>query len=67
VAQSSVIVALSPEQLGELGAQIKQPNDADKLRADHGLTRFPLPLPCGGGENPADAKPYACAYKAASW
>ena len=58
----------SPEQLGELGAQIKkQPNDADKLLADHGLTEETFAAAVRKvSENPADAKRYASAYKSAS-
>ena len=69
VAQSSSpSSSLSPEQLGELGAQIKkQPNDADKLLADHGLTEESFAAAVRKvSENPADAKRYASAYKSAS-
>jgi hypothetical protein len=70
VAQSSLpsSTSLSPEQLGELGAQIKkQPNDADKLLADHGLTEESFAAAVRKvSENPADAKRYASAYKSAS-
>jgi hypothetical protein len=70
VAQSSSpsSTSLSPEQLGELGAQIKkQPNDADKLLADHGLTEETFAAAVRKvSENPADAKRYATAYKSAS-
>ena len=35
---ASAPTSLTPEQLGTLGAQIKkQPNEADKILADHGL------------------------------
>jgi hypothetical protein len=68
VASSSSSTSLSPEQLGELGAQIKkQPNDADKLLADHGLTEESFAAAVRKvSENPADAKRYASAYKSAS-
>ena len=68
-AQSSAPAAsLSPEQLGTLGAQIKkQPNDADKILADHGLNEQQFAAAVRKvSENPADAKRYATAYKSAS-
>jgi hypothetical protein len=68
-AQSSAAPAsLSPEQLGTLGAQIKkQPNDADKILADHGLNEQQFAAAVRKvSENPADAKRYASAYKSAS-
>lgn len=68
-AQSSTPAAsLSPEQLGTLGAQIKkQPNDADKILADHGLNEQQFAAAVRKvSENPADAKRYATAYKSAS-
>jgi hypothetical protein len=68
-AQSSAPAAsLSPEQLGTLGAQIKkQPNDADKILADHGLNEQQFAAAVRKvSENPADAKRYAAAYKSAS-
>jgi hypothetical protein len=68
-AQSSAPAAsLSPEQLGALGAQIKkQPNDADKILADHGLNEQQFAAAIRKvSENPADAKRYATAYKSAS-
>ena len=60
--------SLTPEQLGTLGAQIKkQPNDADKLLADHGLNQQQFAAAIRKvSENPADAKRYAAAYKSAS-
>ena len=68
VAQSSSSSTLSPEQLGQLGAQIKkQPNDADKLLAAQGLTEESFAAAVRKvSENPADAKRYASAYKSAS-
>lgn len=68
-AQSSApATSLSPEQLGTLGAQIKkQPNDADKILADHGLNEQQFAAAVRKvSENPADAKRYATAYKSAS-
>ena len=68
-AQSSApATSLSPEQLGALGAQIKkQPNDAEKILADHGLNEQQFAAAIRKvSENPADAKRYASAYKNAS-
>lgn len=67
VAQSSSST-LSPEELGTLGAQIKkQPNDADKLLAEHGLNGQSFAAAVRKvSENPADAKRYTAAYKSAS-
>jgi hypothetical protein len=68
-AQSSApATSLSPEQLGILGAQIKkQPNDAEKILADHGLNEQQFAAAIRKvSENPADAKRYAAAYKSAS-
>ena len=60
--------SLSPEDLGTLGAQIKkQPNDAEKILADHGLNEQQFAAAIRKvSENPADAKRYAAAYKSAS-
>jgi hypothetical protein len=60
--------SLSPEQLGSLGAQIKkQPNDADKLLAEHGLNEQSFAAAVRKvSESPADAKRYTAAYKSAS-
>jgi hypothetical protein len=60
--------SLSPEQLGALGAQIKkQPNDADKLLAEHGLNEQSFAAAVRKvSESPADAKRYAATYKSAS-
>lgn len=60
--------SLTPEQLGELGAQIKKtPNDADKILADHGLNEQSFAAAVRKvSENPADAKRYAAAYKSAT-
>ncbi|MGH9419672.1 MAG: hypothetical protein ACRD3J_06850, partial [Thermoanaerobaculia bacterium] len=59
---------LTPEQLGELGAQIKKtPNDADKILADRGLNEQSFAAAVRKvSENPADAKRYATAYKSAT-
>jgi hypothetical protein len=60
--------ALSPEDLGTLGAQIKkQPNDADKLLAEKGLNAQSFATAIRKvSEDPAAAKRYAAAYKSAS-
>lgn len=60
--------SLTPEQLGELGAQIKKtPNDADKILADHGLNEQSFAAAVRKvSESPADAKRYAAAYKSAT-
>jgi len=60
--------SMTPEQLGDLGAQIKKsPNDADKLLAQHGLNEQSFAAAVRKvSENPADAKRYASAYKTAS-
>ena len=60
--------ALSPEDLGTLGAQIKkQPNDADKLLADKGLNEQSFAAAIRKvSENPDAAKRYTAAYKKAS-
>ncbi|HEV7626947.1 MAG TPA: hypothetical protein VGO89_10635 [Streptomyces sp.] len=60
--------SLSPEQLGTLGAQIKkQPNDADALLAQHGLTAQSFAAAIRKvSENPADSKRYTTAYRTAS-
>lgn len=60
--------SMTPEQLGDLGAQIKKsPNDADKLLAQHGLNEQSFVAAVRKvSENPADAKRYATAYKSAS-
>jgi len=64
----SSTTSLSPEQLGALGAQIrKQPNDADKLLAEKGLTEESFAAAIRKvSENPADAKRYSAAYRSAS-
>jgi hypothetical protein len=61
-------LSMTPEQLGDLGAQIKKtPNDADKLLAQHGLDEKSFVAAVRKvSENPADAKRYAAAYKSAS-
>ncbi|MGZ7078630.1 MAG: hypothetical protein ACXVJT_04360 [Thermoanaerobaculia bacterium] len=59
-AQSS----LTPEQLGELGAQIKKsPNDAQKLLTDRGLTEQSFEQAVRKvAEDPAASKRYTAAY-----
>ena len=63
-AQSS----LSPEQLGELGAQIqKNPNDAQRLLSEKGLTEESFEAAIRKlSEDPAGSRRYAAAYKQAS-
>jgi hypothetical protein len=60
--------SLSPEDLGNLGAQIKrQPNDADKLLAQHGLNPQSFAAAIRKvSEDPAASKRYTAAYKKAS-
>jgi hypothetical protein len=60
--------SLSPEQLGTLGAQIKrQPNNADALLAQQGLTAQSFAAAIRKvSENPDDSKRYAAAYRTAS-
>jgi hypothetical protein len=60
--------ALSPEDLGTLGAQIKkQPNDADKLLAEKGLNEQSFAAAIRKvSEDPSSAKRYTAAYKKAS-
>jgi dihydroorotate dehydrogenase len=67
-ASSAQPSSLTPEQLGQLGAQIKKtPNDADKILADHGLNEQSFAAAVRKvSENPADAKRYATAYKSAT-
>jgi hypothetical protein len=60
--------ALTPEQLGQLGALInKQPANADKLLADQGLTQATFEAAIRRvSSDPAASKRYAAAYKSAS-
>jgi hypothetical protein len=60
--------ALTPEQLGQLGALInKQPGNADKLLADQGLTQASFEAAIRKvSSDPAASKRYAAAYKSAS-
>ena len=64
VAQST----LSPEQLGELGAQIKKnPNDAQRLLSEKGLNEESFEAAIRKvSEDPAASRRYAQAYKQAS-
>ncbi len=66
--EQSSSASMSPEDLGALAAQIKkQPNDADKLLADHGLNEQSFAAAVRKvSENPTDAKRYTSAYKSAS-
>ena len=65
---AQVSPSLSPEDLGNLGAQIKKtPNDADKLLTQHGLNEQSFATAIRKvSEDPAAAKRYAAAYKSAS-
>ena len=60
--------AVSPEDLGTLGAQIKKtPNDADKLLAQRGLNEQSFAAAIRKvSEDPSSAKRYTAAYKKAS-
>jgi hypothetical protein len=64
-ASASVAPAMTPEQLGALGAQIKkQPNDAHTLLQQHGLDEVSFAAAIRKvSEDPAAAKRYATAYK----
>ena len=59
--------ALTPEQLGELGAQIsKNPNDAKRLLAERGLDEQKFEQAVRKvSEDPAAAKRYSESYKKA--
>jgi hypothetical protein len=59
---------LTPEQLGELGAQIgKTPDRADALLSQHGLTKESFEAQIRKiTENPDASKRYADAYRKAS-
>jgi len=60
--------SLSPEDLGQLGAQIKKhPKDAQKLLSDKGLTEQQFEQAVRKvAESPDQSKRYADAYKKAS-
>jgi len=64
-AQTSNVV--TPEQLGEIGAQIKKhPSDADKILADHGLTQASFEKEIRRvASDPAASRRYRDAYKKA--
>jgi UDP-N-acetylglucosamine:LPS N-acetylglucosamine transferase len=59
---------LTPEQLGELGAKIKKnPNDAQKLLSEQGLTEQSFEQQIRRvAQDPEASKKYADAYKKAS-
>ena len=59
---------LTPEQLGELGAAIKKnPNDAERLLTEKGLTEETFEQAVRKvSEDPAASKQYADGYKRAS-
>jgi hypothetical protein len=56
---------VTPEQLGEIGAQIKHhPGDADKILADHGLTEASFAKAIRQvASDPAASRRYRDAYK----
>jgi membrane-bound lytic murein transglycosylase B len=58
---------VSPEQLGEIGAQIKHhPSDADKILGDHGLTEEQFAKAIRQvASDPAASRRYRDAYKKA--
>ena len=60
--------SMTPEELGTLGAQIKQqPKDADRLLSQHGLNEQSFAAAIRKvSEDPRAAKRYTAAYKSAS-
>ena len=64
VAQAS---AMTPEQLAQIGAAIKQsPNDAPRILSDHGLTEESFEQAVRKvAEDPSASKRYADAYRKA--
>ena|SRR6266850_1860722 len=58
---------LTPEQLGEIGAQIKKhPSDANKILSDHGLTEASFEKEIRKvASDPAASRRYRDAYKKA--
>lgn len=67
-ASSSSQATLSPEDLGELGAKIKKnPNDAQKLLSEKGLTTESFEQQVRQvAQDPEASKRYAAAYKKAT-
>lgn len=67
-AQTTAAASMTPEQLGTLGAQIKkQPNDADRILADHGMNVQSFAAAVRKvSESPDAAKRYSAAFKSAS-
>lgn len=67
-ASSASQSALSPEDLGELGAKIKKnPNDAEKLLSEKGLTAQTFEQQVRQvAQDPEASKRYAAAYKKAT-
>ena len=63
-AAPAVAEAMTPEKLGELGAKIKaNPNDADRLLSERGLTRESFERAIRKtAEDPAASKRYAAAF-----
>ena len=60
--------SVTPEQLGEIGAQIKHhPSDANKILSDHGLTQASFEKAIRQvASDPAASRRYRDAYKKAS-
>ena len=65
--QTSVSQNLTPEQLGEIGAQIKKhPSNANKILSDHGLTEASFEKAIRDvSSDPAASRRYRDAYKKA--
>jgi hypothetical protein len=65
--QTASSTSMSPEQLGELGAQIKQhPKDANKLLSEHGLTEASFEKAIRQvTQDPDASKRYTAAFKKA--
>jgi len=57
--------SMTPEQLGEIGAEIKRhPEDAKKILTDHGLDEASFEKAIRGvSSDPAASRRYAAAYK----
>ena len=65
--QAQTTQNLTPEQLGEIGAQIKKhPKDADKILSEHGLTQASFEKEIRHvASDPAASRRYRDAYKKA--
>ena len=66
-AASEQAQSLTPEQLGDIGAQIKKhPKEADKILSDHGLTKASFEQQIRKvASDPAASRRYRDAYKKA--